>query len=80
MLPVGASLGASVSGLTAGTRYFFAATAVNSVGEGGFSNEVNVVAQEPATQLRIRDAFARRLEAEGGTVRVSAKLGSGRKP
>ena len=40
----------------------------------------NVVAQEPATQARIREAFARGLEAEGGTVRVSAKLGSGRKP
>ena len=69
VLPVGATLGASVSGLTAGTRYFFAATAVNAVGESGFSNEVQAVAQEPPPVDTIPPSVAMILPEDGATVR-----------
>jgi SAM-dependent methyltransferase len=41
---------------------------------------ITVLGQDQEVRERIRAAFDRRLAAEGGAVRVSAKLGSGRKP
>ena len=47
---------------------------------GALRLRATVIAQEPGVQERIRASFESRLEAEGDAVRVSAKLGSGRKP
>jgi Malectin domain len=43
VLEAGAATTASVSGLTNGIRYYFAATASNQGGESGYSNEVSTV-------------------------------------
>jgi Malectin domain/Fibronectin type III domain len=47
VVETGAAPSSSISGLTEGTRYFFAATAFNAHGESDFSNEVNTVAGPP---------------------------------
>jgi hypothetical protein len=44
ILDTGLATSASVGGLTAGVRYYFAATASNEAGTSPFSNEVTVVA------------------------------------
>jgi hypothetical protein len=48
-LDTGPATQASVSGLTPGQTYYFAATAYNGVGESDFSNEVSSVIPEPDT-------------------------------
>jgi hypothetical protein len=44
VLPTGPATTANVVGLAENTVYFFAATAVNAVGESGYSNEVSAIA------------------------------------
>jgi chitodextrinase len=61
-IAAGLNATATVSGLTAGTTYYFAVTAVNTSGmESAFSNEVRYTPSPPGARLQVRSATARQV-------------------
>jgi hypothetical protein len=68
MLETGPSTTASVGGLTDGTRYYFAATASNRVGESVYSNEVSAMPSPEPSQDTIPPVVHLSSPADGATV------------
>ena len=75
------------TGLTNGTTYYYKVTAVNSVGESGFSNEVSKTPLSPLTITTaslpngtVGTAYSATLQASGGTGTYTWSIDSGNLP